>query len=203
MFTCFPQAVKTSAKNSSANKSVVSGNLSKSKTKSALNAAPEGLELHLNHTTDLVQKAAMKKTIEKNNRKFPVSPDVGNISADYGHTDNGAHKKGHKGVDISAPAGTPIGSVTDGEVVGVFNNETQGYRGYGNSVLVKGDDNMYYFYAHMDNVDVAVGDAVRCGDILGGVGSTGNSTGNHLHFEIRTGGEWDSSKVNPHDYIDY
>lgn len=113
------------------------------------------------------------------------------------------HQKGHKGVDIAAPAGTPIKSSISGEVIGVFDNDTQGYRGYGNSVLVKGKDDMYYFYAHMSSVNVQIGDKVKSGDVLGGVGSTGNSTGNHLHFEIRTGGEWNSSKVNPHDYIDY
>ena len=201
---------KKTVKNNSSNKNTVSGSASKS-NKSSKNKVPEGLKLHLQHTNDPKQKAGMKKTIEdikhstpkKSDRKFPVSLDVGNISADYGHTDNGVHKKGHKGVDISAPAGTPIGSAMGGKVIGVFNNETQGYRGYGNSVLVKGDDNMYYFYAHMDNIDVTLGDTVESGDILGGVGSTGNSTGNHLHFEIRTGEEWNSPKVNPHDYIDY
>lgn len=134
---------------------------------------------------------------------LPVNLDVGTLTADYGSTDHGYHKNGHAGVDINAPWGTPIGSATSGEVVGVFNNDTQGYRGYGNSVLVKGDDGNYYFYAHMSSVDVKVGDTVSCGESLGGVGNTGQSTGNHLHFEVRAGGEWNSTKLNPHDFIDF
>ncbi len=169
------------------------------------------LKQHYDHTTDPKQKNEMKKTInaiayESNSKEkniMPVSLQDGYISADYGHTDKNYHQKGHKGVDIAAPAGTPIKSSISGEVVGVFDNNTQGYRGYGNSVLVKGKDDMYYFYAHMNNVNVQAGDKVKGGDVLGGVGSTGNSTGNHLHFEIRTGEEWNSPKVNPHDYIDY
>lgn len=153
----------------------------------------------------------MKKTMNdiaygiksKEENILPVSLQDGYISADYGHTDISYHQKGHKGVDIAAPAGTPIKSSISGEVIGVFDNDTQGYRGYGNSVLVKGKDDMYYFYAHMSSVNVQIGDKVKSGDVSGGVGSTGNSTGNHLHFEIRTGGECNSSKVNPHDYIDY
>lgn len=93
-------------------------------------------------------------------------------------------RKLHTGTDFAAPAGTTIHAMTDGEVVFVGP-----LGGGGNAVRVKHSINgkiVYSQYKHMLNGSfrVAVGQKVKAGDPLGSVGSTGNSTGNHLHFEI-------------------
>ena len=89
----------------------------------------------------------------------------------------------HTGVDYAAPTGTPIRSVGDGVVAfaGV-------QRGYGNVVEIKHRDGKSTLYAHMHTIAVRKGQAVSQGDRIGTVGSTGWSTGPHLHFEFRVNG---------------
>jgi murein DD-endopeptidase MepM/ murein hydrolase activator NlpD len=89
----------------------------------------------------------------------------------------------HTGLDMSAPSGTPIMSVANGTVT-----ET-GYDGsYGNKTVVTLDDGTEIWYCHQTSFAVNVGDEVRGGETIGTVGSTGNSTGPHLHIEVRPGG---------------
>lgn len=89
----------------------------------------------------------------------------------------------HTGLDMSAPSGTPILSVANGVVT-----ET-GYDGsYGNKTVVTLDDGTEIWYCHQTSFAVNVGDVVRGGETIGTVGSTGNSTGPHLHLEVRPGG---------------
>lgn len=86
----------------------------------------------------------------------------------------------HKGIDISAPIGIPVSASRDGDVV------FAGRRGgYGNVVEIKHDDHYMTVYAHLSKVFVKEGDSVKRGDVIGNVGSTGRTTGPHLHFEIR------------------
>jgi murein DD-endopeptidase MepM/ murein hydrolase activator NlpD len=89
----------------------------------------------------------------------------------------------HTGLDMSAPSGTPIMSVANGVVT-----ET-GYDGsYGNKTVVTLEDGTEIWYCHQTSFEVSPGDTVRGGDVIGSVGSTGNSTGPHLHIEVRPGG---------------
>ena len=89
----------------------------------------------------------------------------------------------HTGLDLSASLGSPIRSVANGVVTEV------GYDGsYGNKTVVTLDDGTEIWYAHQTSFAVDVGDAVRAGEVIGTVGSTGNSTGPHLHIEVRPGG---------------
>jgi murein DD-endopeptidase MepM/ murein hydrolase activator NlpD len=89
----------------------------------------------------------------------------------------------HTGLDMSAPSGTPIQSVANGVVT-----ET-GYDGsYGNKTVVTLDDGTEIWYCHQTSFLTSVGDSVRGGEVIGTVGSTGNSTGPHLHIEVRPGG---------------
>ncbi|MDR9756945.1 MAG: M23 family metallopeptidase [Thermoanaerobacterales bacterium] len=87
----------------------------------------------------------------------------------------------HTGIDIGAPHGSPVVSVQDGYVV---------FRGnmgaYGNVVLIEHGD-CRTFYAHLSRINVKAGEKVRAGQKIGEVGSTGLSTGPHLHFEVRAG----------------
>ncbi|MFD7513123.1 peptidoglycan DD-metalloendopeptidase family protein [Streptomyces sp. NPDC059853] len=93
----------------------------------------------------------------------------------------------HTGIDFPAATGTPVLAVGDGEVVSAGDGGS-----YGNQVIVKHADGHYSQYAHLSSVSVSAGQSVSAGDQLGGVGSTGNSTGPHLHFEIRTGPDYGS-----------
>lgn len=90
---------------------------------------------------------------------------------------------GYNGVDYGAPAGTPIHAAAAGEVVV---SRTSGYNGgYGLYVVIKHPNGTQTLYAHMSRVAEGVGDHVEQGEVIGYVGSTGRSTGNHLHFEVR------------------
>ena len=105
---------------------------------------------------------------------------------------------GHKGVDFAAPGNTPIHAVASGQVIAA-----QWHYSYGNYVMVyhgTDDQGTSYttLYAHMiQTPSVSVGQAVSQGDVLGYVGSTGNSTGNHLHLELRVNG----ARTNPLNYV--
>ena len=89
----------------------------------------------------------------------------------------------HTGQDLSAPIGSSIKNVANGVVTEV------GYDGsYGNKTVVTLDDGTEIWYCHQTSFLVNVGDTVRGGEVIGTVGSTGNSTGPHLHIEVRPGG---------------
>lgn len=87
---------------------------------------------------------------------------------------------GHNGLDIGIPVGTPIISTMDGRVVHAGWNT----QGYGNLVIVENGEYRTY-YAHLSSIPVSVGDSVAAGTTIGLSGNTGNSTGPHLHYEIR------------------
>lgn len=92
--------------------------------------------------------------------------------------------RAHNGVDYAAPIGTPVRTVGDGVVdfAGVQN-------GFGNVVIIRHRDNRTTLYAHLSRIDVQKGQAVSQSDKVGAVGTTGWSTGPHLHFEFRVDGE--------------
>ena len=96
----------------------------------------------------------------------------------------------HKGIDIAAPIGTPIMAAASGEVI--FAGWNSG--GYGNLVKLRHRDGSVTFYAHNHRVMVRKGQKVRQGQLIAEMGSTGRSTGPHLHFEIRPNG---SNAINP------
>jgi murein DD-endopeptidase MepM/ murein hydrolase activator NlpD len=94
----------------------------------------------------------------------------------------------HTGVDISAPAGTAIKAAGNGKVI-----RTGWYGGYGNAVIIDHGGGRATLYAHCSAIFVEVGAVVTAGKKIAAVGSTGNSTGPHLHFEVHVNG----SPVNP------
>lgn len=91
--------------------------------------------------------------------------------------------KFHNGLDISHPSGTPVRALADGVV-----HSTEWRGGYGSTVVIDHGDGFSTVNAHLSSVAVAAGDEVVGGDVVGAVGSTGRSTGPHLHFETRLGG---------------
>lgn len=100
--------------------------------------------------------------------------------------------RAHKGIDLPATTGTPIHASADG-VVG----KADWFGGYGLFVELEHGGGMETRYGHMSRIAVAEGQRVRKGDVIGYVGSTGRSTGSHLHYEVRIGGE----AVNPVPYM--
>ena len=119
-------------------------------------------------------------------RRQGVLPLVGRLSSGFGLRVDplGEGRRHHKGLDIAAPKGSPIGAVEGGVV------RSAGWRGgYGNAVVVEHADGTEALYGHCDSVKVHEGQRVKAGQTIGTVGSTGRSTGPHLHFELRENGE--------------
>ena len=94
----------------------------------------------------------------------------------------------HSGTDIAAPEGTPILAAADGTVT-IANAIDSWGGGYGYHIKVKHNDTYDTLYAHCSSICVTVGQEVKQGEVIGYVGTTGNSTGNHLHFEVWQNGE--------------
>ncbi len=140
------------------------------------------------------------------------------LSSGYNSIDS-AHITEHGGVDIAIGAGTDVTSVVEGEVIASYNQcgwgsldsrcGPSGYGGYGNVVVIKSYDSnntpYYTYYAHMTggSVTVNVGDTVVAGQVIGKVGSSGSSTGAHLHFEVRYGSNDKISRVNPLEFYGF
>ncbi|WP_395293195.1 peptidoglycan DD-metalloendopeptidase family protein [Kitasatospora hibisci] len=101
----------------------------------------------------------------------------------------------HTGADFVAATGTPLRAVAAGTVVKAGNGGA-----YGNEVEIKLADGKYAQYAHLSSIGVKVGQAVTAGQQIGLSGATGNVTGPHLHFEIRTGSEY-GSDIDPIAYL--
>lgn len=93
------------------------------------------------------------------------------------------YHSGHIGLDIAVPTGTPVKTTMDGKVIHAGWNT----QGYGNLVIVENGAYKTY-YAHLSSIPVEVGDTVNAGTTIGISGNTGNSTGPHLHYEIRKNG---------------
>lgn len=122
---------------------------------------------------------------------FLVRPTSGGyISSKYGEIRG---NKAHKGIDIAEDLGKDVSASLDGKVIRAGYNSA----GYGNLVIIEHDNNMKTYYAHLNKIYVAPGDIVKKGNVIGVVGSTGNSTGPHLHFELRV----NEIPVDPINYI--
>jgi murein DD-endopeptidase MepM/ murein hydrolase activator NlpD len=115
-----------------------------------------------------------------------LMPVNGKITSGYGYRTHPVYgvKRMHTGVDIAAPHGTPIKAGGDGKIIHAARNG-----GYGKTVIIDHGNGRTTLYAHMSSYAVKVGDIVHQGDKVGEVGSTGVSTGNHLHFEVRVNGK--------------
>ncbi len=126
---------------------------------------------------------------KKNKVCFPTISH--NVSSSYGYRQSRGDF--HTGLDLSGNYGDNIYSYKDGKVIKVQYSQ----KSYGNMVLLEHKDGTQTRYAHMSSIMVVNGQFVSCGETIGKMGSTGNSTGNHLHFEIIKNGK----TVNPYNYI--
>jgi len=109
-----------------------------------------------------------------------IWPIQGKINSHFGRRG----KKFHAGIDIASPSYQEVKAAKDGEVILARNSRT----GYGNVVVLRHDQGLTTIYGHMNVIIAQEGEAVRQGQAIGGVGSTGRSTGPHLHFELRQNG---------------
>lgn len=124
--------------------------------------------------------------------RMPV--DTARLSSSYGmrnHPVTGRFRR-HKGIDLAAPTGTPIYATADGTV-----SRADRFSSYGLYIAIEHGGDLQTRYAHMSRLAVRAGQQVRKGDVIGYVGSTGRSTGPHLHYEVRVAGQ----AVNPLPYM--
>lgn len=122
-------------------------------------------------------------------------PWLGYVSSGYGwrvHPISG-EKNLHRGVDIAVAQGTPVAAIHDGKVVSAGDAGS-----YGLCVVIEDEKGYQSRYAHCSSLSVSVGQEVKRGDVIAAVGSTGNSTGPHLHLEIMLDGEY----LNPYYFVD-
>lgn len=128
--------------------------------------------------------------------KWPV-PGYSRISSDYGNRICPFHgPEKHTGIDIPAPYGTRVIAVASGKVIDARNMGS-----YGNGVLISHGSGIYTLYAHNSKLEVKKGQAVSEGQTIARIGSTGSSTGNHCHFEVRKGSGKYGADVNPRGYL--
>ena len=120
-----------------------------------------------------------------------VTPVSGIITSRFGSRES-IRTYGHTGLDIAAPAGTSIRAAADGTVT------FAGYSGgYGYVVKMSHGNGIETYYAHCSELYVSAGEKIEAGDVIAAVGSTGNSTGNHLHFEVLV----DGTEIDPQNYL--
>lgn len=198
------------AKQNELNSSVAAAQMSAAEAQQAqkdAQAAIESDEMNYEAVKKQIQKmiaaaAASKPTLSFTGFVCPLKS-YSRISSEYGWRKNpvtGVNKL-HAGTDFAAPGGTPIYAAASGYV------QVAGWSsgGYGNYVIIyhgkMSDGNQYStLYGHMRSVATSAGKYVQQGEIIGYVGSTGNSTGNHLHLEVWKGGS-KANAVNPRGYI--
>ena len=141
-----------------------------------------------------------KKLAAEQGRKYDggmftwPAPSYTRISSEYGnrmHPTLGVEKF-HNGLDMAAPGGSPILAAYDGKVVAADYNSSMG-----NYIMIDHGDSLYTIYMHASALYVSKGTEVSKGDKIGAVGTTGRSTGNHLHFGVRLNGSY----VNPWNYL--
>ena len=127
----------------------------------------------------------------------PVSrKDYSRISSGFGYRIDPHYKirKMHTGTDFAAPRGTPVYATGNGKVIKA---ESKSRGGYGKNIIIDHGYGYKTQYAHLNRLAVQLGQAVKRGELIGYVGSTGKSTSPHLHYEVRI----NDKKVNPIDYF--
>lgn len=147
---------------------------------------------NINNSVQENVKAVQKELNSFDGVYFDTKPVSGVITSRFGSKES-IRTSAHLGIDIGAPNGTPIKAAANGTVT--FAGYTTG--GYGNLVVISHGNNIETYYGHCSKIYVQKGQTVSSGDVIATVGSTGRSTGNHLHFEIRKNG----NQINPQKYV--
>lgn len=164
----------------------------------------ENIDFNLLHTKNLVQlekknlynvKQELQKQYDLIKRTPSIVPTDGKVMSGFGPRIDPFTKTSefHFGVDLANHPNTPIKSPADGEVI--FADYLPGY---GKTLKIDHGSGYITVYAHLNSFKVRVGDKVKRHQVIAYMGSTGKSTGSHLHYEVRIG----TNRVNPLDYID-
>lgn len=147
-------------------------------------------------------RPALESTLAEEAAQAAAFPDAKPLSSklevtsEFGLRRNpfgGSRFEMHNGIDFRGPTGTPVYATADGIVV-----KAERAGGYGKHVVIDHDYNYETLYAHLSEIDVQAGDRVKRGDLIGALGSTGRSSGPHLHYEVHRNGQ----PVNPRYYLD-
>ncbi|MDJ0642626.1 MAG: M23 family metallopeptidase, partial [Erythrobacter sp.] len=141
----------------------------------------------------LTRMASLERALEGVPQVVPAADQ--RITSAYGYRRDPFTRRSamHSGIDFKGARGSPIMAAATGEIT------FAGWKGgYGRTVEVTHSNGIVTRYAHMSRIDVAVGQSVEAGDTLGGLGSSGRSTGPHLHFEVRINGR----AVNPRPFLE-
>lgn len=141
----------------------------------------------------LARMAVFERALDGIPQVVPAS--IQSITSGFGYRRDpfNGHGAMHAGIDFKGPMGSPIYAAADGRVTfaGVKS-------GYGNAIEITHGNGMLTRYAHLSRIDVKVGQPVAAGTTIGGLGSTGRSTGPHLHFEVRI----NDRAVNPRPFLE-
>lgn len=151
-------------------------------------SAIETVEVEVQEAVKEMQKV---KSATLDGVYFAVKPVSGKITSRFGANES-IRDHTHKGMDIAAPYGTKIVAAAKGKVT-----HSGWLGGYGNLIIITHENGIQTYYGHCSKLYAKVGEEVEAGDTIAAVGSTGFSTGNHLHFEIRKNG----SQINPQKYL--
>jgi murein DD-endopeptidase MepM/ murein hydrolase activator NlpD len=154
-----------------------------------------------NELTDLAKKASALEAKKNRIKTYFTGGKLGmplrveyRLSSPFGYRTHPitGKKKLHAGMDMAAPKGTPVYAAESGVVI-----VAQSWSGYGNCIIINHGGGLWTLYGHLSSILVKNGETVKRGNKIGLVGSTGQSTGNHLHFEVRK----NSEPVNPAPYL--
>lgn len=165
-------------------------------TQNAEDVKTDNVEVAETSLEDEIEKILEKQEAKKalatiNGINLSVLPVSGTITSRFGESSS-IRSSTHTGLDIACKTGTDIKVIADGKVVFTEYNGS-----YGNLIKVDHGNGVQTWYAHCNKIYSNVGDTVKSGDRIGAVGSTGNSTGPHLHLEIRI----NSVAINPQKYL--
>lgn len=161
-------------------------------TSGAMAASPD-----ISRANSVLEKLNTVQAYRRGLDRLPIARPVASrvrLTSDYGmrrHPVSGRSKM-HTGIDWAAARGTPILATADGVV-----KRAGRMGGYGNIVIIQHDFGLETYYAHLNSIDVRKGQRVSRGQKIGGMGTTGVSTGVHLHYEVRASGQ----PVNPITYV--
>ncbi len=155
-----------------------------------LNVRKMALEEEVRVEEELIRQAELER---QRDTTF-IMPTSGRLTSGYGNRIHPITRRSsfHTGIDLANSSGTSVNASRNGVVT------FAGYQGtYGNFIIVRHSDGSESAYAHLSSILVSVGQSVTQGEQIGKMGSTGRSTGSHLHFEIRING----SHVDPYSYL--
>ncbi|WLQ42401.1 M23 family metallopeptidase [Streptomyces laculatispora] len=179
--------VSTTAADAVAQQAAAQGKAAKAAEHAAAKKADEAKK-----KAEAEKKAASKLRWETPVSHYELSASFGNDGSRW------AHK--HSGQDFAVPIGTKVEAAHTGTIVKAGPNGGGDGPAYGNAIVIKHGNGTYSQYAHLSQIDVHIGQSVKKGQKIALSGNTGNSSGPHLHFEIRTTANYGSA-VNPVNYL--